>query len=259
MEKDKDVSTVTKVRIVFTSNIKVGHNNFFIQTENLGVMMNQVVTKVYKAGDLVLEHTEEYPKPVHPKDLAGIEDLIKQEHSTYFSLVKSGKFKEGKKAMDFLEDAKMFLRRKKYQQALDIVKAAREMYPDDPFVMTYYGHLMTVVRKKPEIGVEECRRAIEMLKITMPQGKETHFPTFYHNLSLAYLAAGKRSMAVETVFEGIKHEKEGGKLHKQLEELGIRRRPPIPFLSRNNPVNKYIGKLFSIFKWTKPPSITPLP
>jgi hypothetical protein len=30
-----------------------------------------------------------------------------------------------------------------------------------------------------------------------------------------------------------------------MQKLGVRKKPPVPFLDRSNPINKYIGKLLN--------------
>ena len=48
---------------------------------------------------------------------------------------------------------------------------------------------------------------------------------------------------MDTVLRGIKYDRPDGPLRAEMKKMGIRRKPPIPFLSRLNPINKYIGKI----------------
>ncbi len=79
----------------------------------------------------------------------------------------------------------------------------------------------------------------------MPFGSGFFFPVFYLNLGRAYLKGNRKAEAVEAFQEGLKNDPENHDLLWELRKLGKRKSPPIPFLRRSNPVNKYIGLLVS--------------
>ena len=87
--------------------------------------------------------------------------------------------------------------------------------------------------------------AISGLKDTMPYGSEFFYPAFYLNLGRAYLKAGDKEGAIEAFREGLENDPDNHDLLWEFRKLGIRKSPPIPFLRRSNPVNKYIGLLVS--------------
>jgi tetratricopeptide (TPR) repeat protein len=103
--------------------------------------------------------------------------------------------------------------------------------------------LETVVNKQYSKGVEICRQAIKALIEQMPLGKEFFLPTLYLNLGKAYLAAEKRKDAYESFRRGLKIDKNNEALFSEMKSLGIRKKPPLSFLNRSNPLNKYLGKL----------------
>ena len=67
---------------------------------------------------------------------------------------------------------------------------------------------------------------------------------FCLNLGRIYLIAGRRREAITIIRHGLAHGKDKV-LIDQLESLGNRKPPVIGFLSRSNPINKYLGLLLS--------------
>ena len=86
-------------------------------------------------------------------------------------------------------------------------------------------------------------QAIKDLTEQMPLGKEFFLPALYLNLGKACLAADKRKDAYESFKRGLEIDKNNEALFNELESLGIRRKQPLSFLSRSNPLNKYLGRL----------------
>ncbi|MDT8318387.1 MAG: hypothetical protein RQ824_10440 [bacterium] len=74
---------------------------------------------------------------------------------------------------------------------------------------------------------------------------------FYRSLAEVYLAAGKKAKAIWALKKGLRVDGKKGSIAKELKKFGIRKRPPIPFLSRSNPLNKYIGMAASRIKADK--------
>jgi hypothetical protein len=68
-------------------------------------------------------------------------------------------------------------------------------------------------------------------------------PEFYVNLSKVYAKGGQRKKALETLVEGMNHDKHNPLLRMELRRLGPRRKPPISFLSRDHVLNKSLGRL----------------
>ena len=63
----------------------------------------------------------------------------------------------------------------------------------------------------------------------------------YRNLAEVYLLWHKKAQAISALRSGLKIDRRNKSLINELMKLGPRTRPPIPFLSRSNPLNKYIG------------------
>jgi tetratricopeptide (TPR) repeat protein len=154
---------------------------------------------------------------------------------------------EPKGREEYLLRTEYLLKQKRGNEALLILKHALKQMPDDPFILSYYGCLVAIVDKKASQGAKICREVIEMVKRFQPLG-EFIYPVFYLNLGRCYLAGGQKKRALEIFKEGLKMDAEDPDIHFELKRLGIRRRPPISFLPRANPLNKYIGLLLSKLK-----------
>jgi hypothetical protein len=84
-----------------------------------------------------------------------------------------------------------------------------------------------------------------MLAATVPMGGEVFYPDFYLNLGRAYISADKKIEALQSYKRGLMSDPENYELLFELSRMGQRRKPPVRFLERSNPVNKYIGMLFT--------------
>ena len=79
-----------------------------------------------------------------------------------------------------------------------------------------------------------CMKAIKM---------DFYWPQYYLNLAEVYLIWGKKERAVKTLEEGLKIDRDNFDILNELERIGVRRRPLIPFFSRSNSINRYLGKI----------------
>ena len=99
--------------------------------------------------------------------------------------------------------------------------------------LSYFAVCLALVQKKFKVAVDLCRRAIDL---------EFYNGDHYANLARVYLAAGSRKKALETVEAGLKLAPEHEGLAKVRQEIGIRRRPAVPFLDRSHPINVSLGQ-----------------
>lgn len=145
------------------------------------------------------------------------------------------------KPADYLRAVKTHLRDGKQKSAFVLLQQASIQFPDDPFILSYFGYFQAIVDKKYRTGAENCKKAIALLKKSEDIDKEVLYPVFYLNLGRAYVAGGKRKEAIEAFQQGLKFDGGNRELWKDLRGLGERKKPPLPFLDRSNPINKYIG------------------
>jgi hypothetical protein len=57
------------------------------------------------------------------------------------------------------------------------------------------------------------------------------------------LISNKKKEAYFAFQKGLDIDKKNENIFKELEKIGVRRKPLFPFLKRSNPLNKYIGIL----------------
>ena len=145
--------------------------------------------------------------------------------------------------VDYLRAVKAHLRSGKQKDAFRLLLQAAVQFPDEPLILSYYGCLQALVDKKYRSGVETCKRAIALFKGKKSFDADVLYPVFYLNLGRAYLAAGKKKDAIEAFHKGLKYDNGNNDLRKELRGLGIRKKPPVPFLDRSNPINKCIGMI----------------
>ena len=143
----------------------------------------------------------------------------------------------------YLRTVKAHLVKGKQKDAYRLLQQASIQFPDDPLILSYFGCLQAIVDKKYRTGVETCKKAIALLKKTSSFGEEVLYPVFYLNLGRAYVAAGKKQDAIEAFTKGLKYDNGNSDLVKELRGMGKRKKPPVPFLDRSNPINKYIGMI----------------
>ncbi len=102
-----------------------------------------------------------------------------------------------------------------------------------PRYLSYYGLCLCIAAQRRREGVHFCREAV---------AKEEFNPDVHCNLGRALLAVGRRREAFEALARGYRLEPAHGEIRRVLAQMGWRRRPVIPFLSRRNPLNVLLGK-----------------
>jgi len=106
-----------------------------------------------------------------------------------------------------------------------------------PDVRSAYAMCIALERGKVKDAIDLCIQAIN---------DDPDNPFHYMNLGKVYLKDGKKAVAIDIFRKGLRLEKDGDptrEITEILQELGIRKRPVIPFMSRGNVVNKYIGMI----------------
>jgi tetratricopeptide (TPR) repeat protein len=133
-----------------------------------------------------------------------------------------------------------------YESAYATIQKGFVEYPDDPYVLSFYGFLLAIVEKKHRIGVDMCKKAISTFEKSAGTAQRmVLFPILYMNLGRAYAAAGRRTDAIIAFSQGLHYDHEHAGIMQEMKRLGMRKPPPIPFLDRSNPLNVYLGKAMS--------------
>jgi tetratricopeptide (TPR) repeat protein len=99
--------------------------------------------------------------------------------------------------------------------------------------LSYFGLCLALVQKKYKTAIDLCKRALDL---------EFYNGDHYANLARVYAAAGNRKKAIETAELGLKVVPEHEDLLEARRELGVRSRPPVPFLDRAHPINVTLGQ-----------------
>jgi tetratricopeptide (TPR) repeat protein len=142
---------------------------------------------------------------------------------------------------EYLRAVKLSLRKGNQKEAFSLLQDANLQYPDDPFILSYYGCLQALVDKKYRAGVDKCKQALSMIKKESSFGEDMLYPVFYLNLGRAYVAAGKKKDALDAFGKGLKYDNSNHDILMEMQGLGSRKKAPVPFLDRSNPINKCIG------------------
>jgi tetratricopeptide (TPR) repeat protein len=228
----------------FSTNINVDNVVYHVQTEDMGTKTAKITSRVFLKGEVVFSGESDYSHLLQLKNFKdSLKALIEDHHKSTIDIFLKEQAKKQKLKSEYFEEAQKLLRRGSGKRALNTLEQALEKFPGDPFLLSYYGCLVAIVKKAPTEGIEICKNAIERLDETMPFGRESVYPVFYLNLGRAYLKDSNRKEAVAAFKEGLRNDPENRDLLWELRKLGTRRRAPIPFIRRSNPINKYIGKL----------------
>jgi tetratricopeptide (TPR) repeat protein len=107
---------------------------------------------------------------------------------------------------------------------------------DNPSIWSYFAFCIVKERGQLSKGISLCEEAIK---------KEPDNSVHYLNLGRIYLSINKKEEASNTFREGLKHES-NQQIIDEFNKLEIRKPPVIPFLKRDNPINKYLGILLKI-------------
>jgi len=112
-----------------------------------------------------------------------------------------------------------------FENAVDLEKS--------PLYCSYLAFCLAKVRGQYCKAIDICREALE---------KESFNAVHYVNLGRIYLLSNQREKALTTLRQGLQYQHKD-EVHRELERLGMRRKPIFPFLRRGNPLNKYCGLL----------------
>jgi tetratricopeptide (TPR) repeat protein len=121
---------------------------------------------------------------------------------------------------------------KEYQAAERLLRLALndERSPDH---LSQYALALAHHKGDLKTAVALCQEAVKT---------DHRNPEQFLRLGTLYLMAGQTKQAIRTLQLGLRVGRHPGIL-KQLQALGRRQKPMLPFLSRAHPLNKYLGKI----------------
>ena len=106
--------------------------------------------------------------------------------------------------------------------------------PRDPRYMSWYGLTLVVVERNSNLGVLLCDQALRSA------GTD---PDLLLNQARVHLALNQRERTIRAIQRGLELWPMHHGLQRARDSLGWRRRPVLPFLDRNSPLNRLLGRL----------------
>ena len=99
---------------------------------------------------------------------------------------------------------------------------------------SYLGYGIAAFEARYNDGLALCERAIEM---------EFYNTENHYNLARTYMLLGSRKKTIAAIRAGLRVDAEDRELRLLLRQLGVRKRPAIPFLRREHGLNRWLGSL----------------
>lgn len=121
-----------------------------------------------------------------------------------------------------------------FEHLSSLVDSQREAGQLPSRYYSYLGYGMALQEKRFDEGIKLCRYAIK---------REFYQTENYVNLARTCLLAGKRRMAWKAVEKGLSIDAQNKELLEIHATLGVRQPPVLPFLSRQNVLNRMLGSL----------------
>lgn len=117
-------------------------------------------------------------------------------------------------------------------RALEYFRAANRLDPTSPRYRSYFGLCLGLAERRFDKALDLCRSA----------AKEEFFnPALYHNLARVHLAFGFKAEGIRYLRRGLMIDPENAPIMADLKVLGVRRSPPLRFLSRRHMLNRWLG------------------
>ena len=111
---------------------------------------------------------------------------------------------------------------------------AHRRAPSDPRFMSWYGVTLVLVEKNSNLGLVLCEQALRAT------GADAELLL---NQARVHVALRQRERAVRAILRGLEAFPDDPRLLAARDAIRMRRPPVVPFLSRDNPVNRVLGRL----------------
>lgn len=139
---------------------------------------------------------------------------------------------------ELLRQGREALKLQRYGQASDLLseycdRLTKQDTPIPAGVLANYALALGHTRRLKE-GLDICLKALSY---------EPRNPHVYLNLAQLYILADSKKKAIDAIGRGLRVSPDHRWLLRLREELGVRKAPPIPFLSRSSAVNAKLGKV----------------
>jgi len=143
--------------------------------------------------------------------------------------------------IEFKQGVRM-LRDSHPQNALEHFRKAVDLEQHNPYYISFVGVSLARAERKWEPALKLCELALNMKR---------NEAQLYLNLAEVYTSAGRREEALITLDRGLASLGPQARIQQARLKLGRRRSPALPFLDRQNLLNRYLGALrHRILGWT---------
>jgi predicted Zn-dependent protease len=132
------------------------------------------------------------------------------------------------------KDGIEFLRKGQPTRAAECFRQATERKQQNPYYISFLGISMARSQGKWAAAVELCKTAVSLKRNDVQ---------LYLNLAEAYVSAGRRDIAVQTLDTASRHCGPDKRIVRMRGRLGKRRAPVLAFLPRENFLNRGFGIL----------------
>ncbi len=136
---------------------------------------------------------------------------------------------------EFYIKAEANIKRSNYADAVKFLEQALKISPENPVYLSTMG-LCESMMGDPVKGEEKCMLALQLA------GRERD-PMLYVNLGRVVLERGDRMKARDYFTKAYRMDNTNAPAALELSRMGVRKKPVVPFLGRNHPLNKYLGRL----------------
>jgi Flp pilus assembly protein TadD len=134
-------------------------------------------------------------------------------------------FAEFKLGVRMLRDARPYV-------ALEHFRSAADQEKNNPYFMSFLGVSLARAERKWGPALELCETALSLKR---------NEAQFYLNLAEVYTSSGRREEALSTLDRALVSLGNDARIRAARQKLGRRRPPALPFLDRQNALNRYLG------------------
>ena len=120
-----------------------------------------------------------------------------------------------------------------FEAAIEIEKRSGAARPQARY-LSFYGLCLAIEKKQLNEGIRFCQEALNHAFFN---------PDLCCNLGRLLFRSGRRKEAYEVFLKGYSLQPSHQGIFEELARLGMRRRPVLGFLSRNNPINVVLGRM----------------
>jgi Flp pilus assembly protein TadD len=128
----------------------------------------------------------------------------------------------------------VLLRNGRADEAVDYFRRAVEGEKHNPYYLSFFGLSVGRAEKKWKAALEFCEAALRLKR---------NEAQLYLNLAEIYVSAGRREEAVKTLDTALRYCAVDSRLKRARSRLGKRGSAILPFLQRQNVLNRNLGKL----------------